>query len=640
MFNVGDTIDERYDIIGILGYGGMAQVFKAHDKHLDRDVALKVLRPHLTDNDQARFRREIQALAKLSHPGIVSIYDLGLKDYVYFAMELVDGGMFTDLGPLDLDLEPLLTFLDAAITVSETLAYIHEHRMVHRDVTQRNILLAAGNKPKVMDFGLVQLAEATRDITRTGLALGTPQYMAPEQAKGGETTAQTDLYALGVVFYRTATGKLPFDAENDQAILYQHVYAEVKLPHKINPHVPLSLSKLILSLLAKNPKARPNSGYRVVEILKNIRSEAEQESSSQRLGGPSQNGFIASGIVYLPSLQPLWQIKLPQGPQWPSAITSAEGFILLGLRSEEVYVVNPTDGSTYKSFQANDEINSPIVYQPNRFNFICDNENENNPIKATDYQKGQLYYTSRSGALSALKWPSGKAIWQKESDDIVGILTYAENIFVSSRQSWLELRTASNNTVWRYELDSSAATTPTVHRKQVYVISRSGWLHAISTSTGKGLYKLQLDSVAAQPSALKGILLLPERSGDLHAFNTDSHEVLWSYDTEGEIWATPLAWQEYVYVVSWSGILYCLALYTGDDVWTFDLQSKVTASPILAGGVLYLGTEEGEVMAFDARAGRMLFRDKVSLSPIQATPLVLGQKLIVAALDGTVKAYG
>jgi len=150
MFTPGDLVDNRYDILGPLGHGGMAQVFRARDRHLQRDVALKVLRPHLTETDAERFRREIRALAQLSHPGIVSIFDLGLGDSVYFAMELIDGGPFTDLGPLERDAEALEHLLAAAITVAETLGYVHNLGMVHRDLTPRNILLTKQGSPKVI----------------------------------------------------------------------------------------------------------------------------------------------------------------------------------------------------------------------------------------------------------------------------------------------------------------------------------------------------------------------------------------------------------------------------------------------------------------------------------------------------------
>ena len=263
MFAAGEVLDGRYEILGPLGVGGMAHVFKARDIHLERTVALKVLRPHLTETDSERFRREIRALAQLNHPGIVTIYDLGLGDRVYFAMELIEGGPFTDLGPVDGDVEPLARLLEAAAVVAEALAYVHRLGMVHRDLTPRNVLLTPQGTPKVMDFGLVQLTETSKQLTRTGLTLGTPQYMAPEQATGEATGAATDLYAFGAVLYRTVTGVAAFEGENDQAVLYQHVYGKVTPPHELNPQVPEALSRLVMSLLEKDPARRPPSGAAV-----------------------------------------------------------------------------------------------------------------------------------------------------------------------------------------------------------------------------------------------------------------------------------------------------------------------------------------------------------------------------------------
>lgn len=272
MFETGEVVDDRYEVLGPLGVGGMAHVFRARDNHLERVVALKVLRPHLTEADSERFRREIRALARLNHPGIVAIYDLGLADNVYFAMELIEGGPVTDLGPWESDPESLDRLLSAAIIVGEALGYVHRLGMVHRDLTPRNILVTPQGTPKVMDFGLVQLTETSRALTRTGFTLGTPQYMAPEQATGEPTGAATDLYAFGAVLYRTATGVAAFDADNDQAVLYQHVYGSVTPPREINPQVPAALERLIMSLLEKDPAKRPTSGWAVADALRAIRA--------------------------------------------------------------------------------------------------------------------------------------------------------------------------------------------------------------------------------------------------------------------------------------------------------------------------------------------------------------------------------
>src|SRR5690554_5596898 len=144
--------------------------------------------------------------------------------------------------------------------------------MVHRDLTPRNILLANQNVPKVMDFGLVQLTETSQQLTRTGFTLGTPQYMAPEQARGDLTGAATDLYAFGAVLYRTFTGVAPFEAENDQAVLYQHVYGELTPCQEINPLIPDSLADLVNALLKKEPSARPPSGEVVADALRSIKA--------------------------------------------------------------------------------------------------------------------------------------------------------------------------------------------------------------------------------------------------------------------------------------------------------------------------------------------------------------------------------
>lgn len=616
LFKLGDVLDERYDIIGPLGQGGMAQVFRAHDRHLEREVALKVLRPHLTDMDRERFRREIKALAKLSHPGIVGIYDLGRGEHVYFAMELVEGGSITGLGPLEGDLEPLLAFLEAAIATAEALAYVHRRGMVHRDLTPRNILMTSQGQPKVMDFGLVQLAEASRQLTRTGFTLGTPQYMAPEQAQGDALGPHTDLYALGAVFYRTVTGQAPFEAENDQAILYHHVYSELQMPRMLNPSVPEALSTLISSLLAKNPAARPTSAERVAEALRDIRAEVEQASSAQRQGGPGQLGQLAHGPVNPNGLQRQWQTKLAKGPQWPAALTAAEGFLLLGLPSEEVCVLRPADGVVQSRFATDDEVDSAVVFAHR-----------------------QLYFTSRGGSLYALAWPGGERRWLDEQAGAKGLLPYADDLLLTTAKG-LERRSSAGERRWCYEADSEAVTAPLAHAGQGFFMTRSGWLHAVDLKTGSGKFKLELGYVLAQPSAKDGILLLPERAGELHAFDLKTLQVLWSYDMEGQLWASPVMWQQFVFAISWAGVLRCLSLKSGDDVWEYPVGSKVTASPILAGGTLYLASEAGDVLALDARSGAELFRDHLSVSPIQASPLAYDGRLFVASLDGMVQAYG
>jgi len=622
---LGDAINDRYEVVEPLGYGGMAQVYRAKDRHLGREVAVKILRPSLTDSDQARFLREIRILASLSHPNVVRIYDLGteqgVEDLVYFVMELVDGGMVTDLGPFESDLEPALRLLDVAINMARALAYVHRQGIIHRDLTPHNILLTAQGDVKVMDFGLIHLAAASR-LTRTGRTLGTPQYMAPEQAKGEVLDARADLYALGAVLFHMLTGGPPFAADSDQAVLFQHVYETLNMPHDINPHVPEMLSQLVAQLLDKRPECRPPSGDAVADALELVRLQLWQQSQQQRLGGAGQRGLVADGVVRPDMLERRWQVRLEHGMQWPSALTAAEGFVLAGLRADCVAVIHPDNGRVLATFDATDEINSPV-----------------------SYQGGLLSYCSRSGGLYAVDYPAGTAAWQDEHAQAVGSVALGRYLLVSGRYNVRLLEHATGTEQWRWHLAQETGqagdtiiTPPTLHGQQLFVLTQSGWLLGLHLLIGNLLFKAHVGVCRAQPSAAERVLLIPEHVGAVHGLDLDTFEVLWSYDLAGTLWATPVIWQQRAYVVSWSGVVRCLQLRSGDDIWECDVGAPLTAAPVLAGGHLYVLTETGELAVLDAHSGFCLHREQISNSPCQVSPLLLSGRVIVASSDGTLTA--
>ena len=617
MFHAGDVVDGRFEIVGPLGQGGMAHVFKAQDRHLDRVVALKVLRPHLTELDSERFRREIRALAQLSHPAIVAIFDLGLGEHVYFAMELIEGGTFPDLGPLEPDPEPLRKLLTAAIAVAEGLGYVHRLGMVHRDLTPRNILLTTEGAPKLMDFGLVQLTEASRQLTRTGFTLGTPQYMAPEQATGDPTGAATDLYAFGAVLYRTVTGVAPYEAENDQAVLYQHVYGSLSAADEVNPYVPTSLSALIGRLLQKDPAKRPASGYAVADALRSTLALCESAAVRRPAAGGGRRFTYNIALPDAGAMQRRWRIQLDEGPQWPSGMAAADGFLLIGLRSDALAVLQAADGGLHRTLDLVDEVSAPPLVHRDR-----------------------VLVTSRDGTLTAYDWPRGDVLWHEDEADVIAAANFGGDIVLTGRTGLVQRRTIDGDVVWSTDVGQVLATPPTLAGPLLFAATSDGWLHALQAADGAPSYKLQVGPMVAPPTSGGGVLLIPEREGSLHGFDLATRDVLWSYDFEGDLWGGPAVSDRRVFVASWSQTVRCLSLATGDDLWHAELDAPVTASPVVAGGALLVATEAGSLHVYDARSGAALGVHRVSTAAIQASPLPVGAQVVVAALDGTVVAFG
>jgi tetratricopeptide (TPR) repeat protein len=257
--------DGRYKILGTLGRGGMGVVYKAQDTVLDRLVAFKVLPDSLKENPQAlkNFLREAKSAAALNHPNIVTIYDAGEQDGVYYiAMEYVDGNTLKEILKHRGKISPG-GIVHVVAQMSEALAYAHDNKIVHRDIKTANTMWARDRKAKIMDFGLAKVIEEVRN--HTTVVSGTPYYMSPEQTLGKNVDHRTDIYSLGVSVFEMATGKLPFTEGN---LPYHHVHTQPPDPREINPEVPAVLAEIILRCMKKDPAERYQSAREILAHLK------------------------------------------------------------------------------------------------------------------------------------------------------------------------------------------------------------------------------------------------------------------------------------------------------------------------------------------------------------------------------------
>jgi eukaryotic-like serine/threonine-protein kinase len=275
-------IDDRYELRGPVGSGGMADVFVAHDEVLDRDVALKLLKDHYAENEEfvERFKREARNAASLSHPNIVSIFDRGESEdgTYYIAMEYLPGGTLKDRILKRGALPPQMA-AEVALQIAEALQAAHKRDIIHRDVKPRNILVAGSGDVKVTDFGIARAADATT-ISNLGDILGTAKYMSPEQAMGEPVGPASDLYSLGVVLYEMLTGRVPFEADTPADVSAKHADQLPPHPREVNPEVPEGMDALVMRLLARDPADRYGSATELIEELRRVREGLPPLSSS------------------------------------------------------------------------------------------------------------------------------------------------------------------------------------------------------------------------------------------------------------------------------------------------------------------------------------------------------------------------
>ena len=255
---VGEVLADRYELEELVGTGGMSSVFRAHDRLLDRKVALKILHQQYSDDDEyvERFRREARAVATLSHPNIVTVIDRGEhggRQFIVF--EYVDGENLKRLierrGPA-----PVATALELGIQIARGLSFAHQQGLVHRDVKPQNVLLNGELRAKVTDFGIARSLDVQQGMTQTGTVLGTSDYIAPEQAQGQRVDEHTDVYSLGVVLYELLTTEVPFPGENFVAVAMRHINEPPPPIRDKRPDVPPRVEAAVQRAMAKRPEDR------------------------------------------------------------------------------------------------------------------------------------------------------------------------------------------------------------------------------------------------------------------------------------------------------------------------------------------------------------------------------------------------
>lgn len=273
---IGRKLRNRYEIREHLGDGSTATVYKAYDERLGRDVAIKMLLPHVRETTRKRFQQEANAAAQLNHPNIMAMYDIDEEnERLYLVLEYVEGVSLSHYIPCSPDNVVIL-----GVQIANALQYAHDREIIHRDIKPANIKVTKAGQVKLMDLGLALPKEAVR-VTQAGMVIGTPAYLSPEQAKGEKLDLRTDIYSLGIVLYEMATGQLPFNADDIGALLLQQVKQPAPPPRLVSPDIPVELENVILKALEKAPQRRFQSAGALAEALEDsLKAVAESPAPS------------------------------------------------------------------------------------------------------------------------------------------------------------------------------------------------------------------------------------------------------------------------------------------------------------------------------------------------------------------------
>lgn len=277
-----------------LGQGGMARVYKGFQEHLDRWVAIKVLPPYYAadPNFVHRFKLEAQAMARLTHPNIITVHDAGEQDgRLYIVMAYMSGGTLKDHMTRSMEASKALPIIRQ---VAEALNYAHERSIIHRDVKPVNVLFDDDGRAVLSDFGIAKIMEsAEHRLTRPGAGVGTPEYMSPEQCRGDPVSARADVYALGVTLYEMLTGRTPFQADNYTALAHAHIYEPVPPPTLFNSRISSAVEAVIMRALSKEPAHRFGRATEMAQALERAISGGEMPGGSLVDGGAGRGAVLS-----------------------------------------------------------------------------------------------------------------------------------------------------------------------------------------------------------------------------------------------------------------------------------------------------------------------------------------------------------
>jgi serine/threonine protein kinase/outer membrane protein assembly factor BamB len=632
---------DRYEVRAELGRGGMGIVYLAFESALERFVALKILPPELAHRPDsvARLRREAISTARLRHPNIALLYEFGQVDNTPFlAMEYVPGCSLSQL--LESGALTPERALHLLSQIGDALDYAHAQGIVHRDIKPSNILVTPDDHAFLIDFGLVDVAESTIQ-TADGVVLGTPHYIAPEQAEGRDASPASDQYGLAAVAYELLTGVPPFQGRNATSVIYAHIHELPPPPSERQPSLPSSVDRVLLRGLAKQQQHRyPSVSAFVADLRK-----ALAQPPPRRMLWKSRFAYVslALAVVMLVALGATWfftpaAVETPSSPYatsytrsgvpLPQRIIWRQGFRLNGESApvvlDNTLVLDTLDGMLVALNAETGAIRWQLQNVSGQRSTI---------FGAPGVGSGIAFVGSTDEEVVGLSINSGGLIWRSSVRGHVqrAPLLYHDRLIVTTSKGYVYvLRAGNGQIIWGRPLADHLGE-PEVGNDQI-VVAAENTLTALDLQSGTANWEFEAQSaITTRPTFFGQLVLVGTERGVLHALRASDGTEMWRSQFSGALSAAPAVSEDTIYVVDRAGGITALSSNAQQVYWHFNAGAAINATPLLVEGKLFVGASNGSFYTIDANDGRTLARIQLGGS-IETTP-ALGNGIIYVRAD-------
>ena len=603
----GTVLQNRYEILEVIGLGGMGAVYKARDRRFPNVTRLCAVKEIINTTPDPRLRqlslrnseREPNILASLNHPAIPKIFDyFSEEERSYLVLEFVSG---KDLETILEETESFLpekSVVKWAIQICDVLAYLHSHKpepIVFRDMKPSNIMLNDRNWIVLVDFGIAKVFQ----MGQKGTMIGTEGYSPPEQYRG-IAEPRGDLYALGATMHHLLT-------KRDPRLEPPFTFHE-RPPRQINPLVSEATEAVIMKALEYEVEDRFSSALEMKEaLLKILPTEGETASA-----GPA-----TTVITTTKEITPVWEFSCEDEVR--SSPRVAEGLLYIGAYDHNLYALNAKTGQFIWKYATDGGIcATPCIWED------------------------KVFIGSEDNIFYAIYTPTGRIVWTCPTQGRVrssATVAYGHIFFGSDDGCLYALNAQNGRLAWKFQLGQAIRSSPAIFEETIYFGAEDRAVYALDIQSGKIKWRQNTNRAVNSSPAIyeEGLVIIGSSDWNVYAFNARSGWPVWRYRTGQAVISSPTIWEERVYIGSVDGHLYALNLKTGRVVWKYAAEEQITSSPTVAEGAVYFGSVDGHLYCLDATSGELRWRFKTG-GPVPSSPAVAEGLVFIGSTDNKVYA--